>query len=298
MPQAHYKQSRPVSLHAAALRRFAKRRVRDRRTTRRGACAEICQIPLSMRWPMGRAAACSGPLALVVAALLLQPCARAAEVLCRKCGAVVTDTGGHIRWPSPSAAIATHAEPTLGPDAKTFTFRNPVGAEMRVATFANGTHLVVPTVLPDPTSSFFAPYRWRTAACDQCGAHLGWQFSLPHDDGHSPTTTPAAAPSGLVNGAAASPALDTDMAGHLLDSLRGVCLLYAEGWWTYKWCYKGDIRQFHPDEQGQVTVDWSLGQYDAAGQAQRVRPGTLSMPGVGQVPFVSHFHRKGQVRYG
>ena len=31
----------------------------------------------------------------------------------------------------------------------------------------------------------------------------------------------------------------------LLESLNGVCLSRHEGWWSYEFCYKKQMRQFH-----------------------------------------------------
>ena len=32
----------------------------------------------------------------------------------------------------------------------------------------------------------------------------------------------------------------------LLESMRGSCIYYVSGWWSYSLCYGGEVRQFHP----------------------------------------------------
>lgn len=49
--------------------------------------------------------------------------------------------------------------------------------------------------------------------------------------------------------------------GHQLDYLASVCAELRKGWWTYRWCHLGEVRQFHL-EGNKRTQDWSLGSFD------------------------------------
>ena len=46
-----------------------------------------------------------------------------------------------------------------------------------------------------------------------------------------------------------------------LRRLAGVCLVHKAGWWTYRWCHEGEVRQFHTASDGTVEADWSLGAF-------------------------------------
>jgi hypothetical protein len=46
-----------------------------------------------------------------------------------------------------------------------------------------------------------------------------------------------------------------------LGSLEGVCTRLRKSWWTYEWCHKRGISQFHQEPSGEVTANWSLGVY-------------------------------------
>jgi hypothetical protein len=44
------------------------------------------------------------------------------------------------------------------------------------------------------------------------------------------------------------------------------CMTLEQGWWTYKWCHKKEIRQFHKEPDGTIPQDWSLGKFDTCGK--------------------------------
>ena len=51
---------------------------------------------------------------------------------------------------------------------------------------------------------------------------------------------------------------------HDLHALRGVCVEFPHGWWTYRWCHKQQVTQYHKEKNGEsVGTSWSLGVYDA-----------------------------------
>jgi protein OS-9 len=37
----------------------------------------------------------------------------------------------------------------------------------------------------------------------------------------------------------------TDRGWELLEGMRGNCIYYISGWWSYSFCYKEDVKQFH-----------------------------------------------------
>jgi protein OS-9 len=37
----------------------------------------------------------------------------------------------------------------------------------------------------------------------------------------------------------------TDRGWELLEGMRGSCIYYLSGWWSYSFCYKNEVKQFH-----------------------------------------------------
>lgn len=37
----------------------------------------------------------------------------------------------------------------------------------------------------------------------------------------------------------------TDRGWELLEGMRGNCIYYLSGWWSYSFCYKDEVKQFH-----------------------------------------------------
>jgi hypothetical protein len=60
---------------------------------------------------------------------------------------------------------------------------------------------------------------------------------------------------------------------HDLPALRGICVEFPRGWWTYRWCHRQQVTQFHKEKNGAaVGTSWSLGVYDAhKTQKERLR---------------------------
>lgn len=51
---------------------------------------------------------------------------------------------------------------------------------------------------------------------------------------------------------------------HDLSPLRGVCVEFPQGWWTYRWCHKQQVTQYHKEKNGEaIGNSWSLGVYDS-----------------------------------
>uniref|UniRef100_A0A7S2DT72 MRH domain-containing protein n=1 Tax=Octactis speculum TaxID=3111310 RepID=A0A7S2DT72_9STRA len=72
-------------------------------------------------------------------------------------------------------------------------------------------------------------------------------------DPNSDTETSAA-----LGGNATQDPVDT-----LMNALVGQCDTLRTGWWSYEWCHRKYVRQFHIDDaQGTLDPVWSLGQYN------------------------------------
>ena len=52
---------------------------------------------------------------------------------------------------------------------------------------------------------------------------------------------------------------EQELLGHLPK-----CITLEKGWWSYKWCHRKEIHQFHKEPDGTVSTKWSLGKFDAA----------------------------------
>ena len=210
---------------------------------------------------------------------------------------------------------------------------------MEVATFLprdqNGVadvHNVDVSGVPDTTSSFYPPYGWQVATCSVCGAHVGWHFMHPGTSKPTETCpldvpydkdagkTPKAGkppPAKPANGAAPLPPRldarqhlrDSKHVGDLLRKLVGLCQAVSHGYWTYEWCFRKTVSQFHlepapKDYKGPKvdlvnvnkvqyirTPNWSLGKY----KVESMLPEDLSFdaPAAGNV-YVSHHFIGGQ----
>lgn len=52
------------------------------------------------------------------------------------------------------------------------------------------------------------------------------------------------------------------------------CVTRNEGWWTYEFCFGRSLRQYHRDGDGRITVEYSLGTFDAEGNHELERTGS------------------------
>ncbi len=47
--------------------------------------------------------------------------------------------------------------------------------------------------------------------------------------------------------------------------IEGKCYYRQQGWWTYEFCYKSHVRQFHMDmNTKKITEEFMLGYYNAS----------------------------------
>jgi len=50
---------------------------------------------------------------------------------------------------------------------------------------------------------------------------------------------------------------------NVLSDLDGHCETLNTGWWSYQWCHRREVKQFHVDvTQGTIDPEWSLGSYE------------------------------------
>lgn len=226
--------------------------------------------------------------------LVTQGSCFAAPVLCRSCGAYIGDTADVVDRASDQAVGDVRTTDFAGGDGEARRlqrFRNPQGQEFGVVPLRSyqGVTAVGP---PTPEASFFPPYAWSMASCARCKAHVGWEFS----DRRAPRKGGSQAPgSGVLPG---PPLPASASAESALEGMRGACLDYSQGFWSYRWCFKGEIRQFHKERDGSTTLDWSLGDYDPSSQEGCARgSGTHRFLGSSEpLLFHPHFHEGGQVR--
>lgn len=59
---------------------------------------------------------------------------------------------------------------------------------------------------------------------------------------------------------------DGKVISELLEPLTSACFYRIEGWWTYEFCHKNKVRQYHQEGQA-ITSEYSLGEYDARATA-------------------------------
>lgn len=81
------------------------------------------------------------------------------KVLCRSCGAEITDN-----------SFATNVN-----DSHEHSFFNPHGYVFQIRCYSAATGCIS---AGNPSNEFtwFSGYTWQLAVCNKCSAHLGWRF--------------------------------------------------------------------------------------------------------------------------
>jgi len=202
--------------------------------------------------------------------------------------------------------------PELADGATLSHFKNPQGTNFEVATFCPASQNLEVSGVPESRDSFYPPYKWQVATCKKCGSHIGWRFlhdkdpkskkcplnlpsqeKAPKDESlpTSPSTPTATSKKKNTAGGkhkafgTSASMLHMDEMDHLdriLKRLKGLCQAVSRGYWTYEWCFRKQVRQFHleplpknyvPDKGKKDSVlevnkikylrspDWSLGGY-------------------------------------
>merc|ERR1711907_676660 len=198
-----------------------------------------------------------------------------ARIFCRRCGAEITVRAHYAEVVKTDGGnVVVIAEPEGGKHPVIRNFTNPQGVDMQVVNFIKGANI---KVHGDPSfdSSFFPPYSWQIIGCSKCQAHLGWKF-------HNPKIEKSAS---MVCDGKMVTVPSTPLGEDPLSVLEGKCTVSRKGWWTYQWCHKKEIRQYHT-ENGVRSHDWSLGRFDSTGRKER--------PANRATKFKSHFFLDGQ----
>ncbi|GLG99956.1 hypothetical protein R5R35_000469 [Gryllus longicercus] len=95
-------------------------------------------------------------------------------VLCRQCGADVSDGVHIVNQFSPSALVRGNQSLFGARDVQVQVLENPLGVRFRVVTFTKAS--CGPGHTWHNEHSWFPGYIWRHCLCPRCGHHLGWIF--------------------------------------------------------------------------------------------------------------------------
>jgi hypothetical protein len=178
-------------------------------------------------------------------------------------------------------------------------------------------------------SSTFAGYNQRQILCGRCGQPIGWRFdsqtsvfasgpamtggkaSLDNSGSISSATInkgvgSPSSPSTPSSSTSSSSSLESDPYVGIprivapysvseeelrLSSLLNInCLQLSRGYWSFEFCHKVRINQYHAEANGAKDPVWSLGEYDTSGKVERTRP-LSSASGY----YTSHFYTGGQL---
>ena len=184
------------------------------------------------------------------------------EIICRKCGAPLTKKMTH-KHPPVSGGFSQTSSGFLGIDEElgkdigmvVEKYKNPQGQNFKLSTFphlspSNGDYIKTKG-LAYGEASFYPPYNWKVAVCPRCGHQVGWHFSLSPGKEKKEKSSAAKAP-----------------VERALASLKNVCKDFNKGYWTYRWCHRRHIHQFHlapkPSGDSIPEAKWLLGEYDDA----------------------------------
>jgi hypothetical protein len=108
------------------------------------------------------------------------------------------------------------------------------------------------------------------------------------------TKKTAAGKGGGTGGAKAKTVVRTEE--ELLKGFQSNCMLLEKGWWSYKWCHKKEIRQFHKEPDGKVAAEWSLGKYHHTSNPSKDRSDVERQQSKASKDgaFYSHYFNQGQ----
>lgn len=257
-------------------------------------------------------------------------------LFCRRCGAKISTAEHYHKVPHDSSHV--QLLPELAQQAEVARFRNPNSMWFDVVTFKRVTNVIGKGPL-SRKHTFFPPFRWQPIYCKSCGAHIGWKFTAKRKPDKTcplqldlPPMTAPVAPSAQprplqddedASSVDSSPTDSTvDMntpVRKILAHLEGFCAALQRGYWTYEWCFKKHVRQFHleprpgsnPPSKNQelVTIngvqysrtpDYSLGRWNKEAHTSRAMRDRhiwtdVSQKGSMKEPkFVSHLHTGGQ----
>ncbi|ELT95553.1 hypothetical protein CAPTEDRAFT_109094 [Capitella teleta] len=88
-------------------------------------------------------------------------------------------------------------------------------------------------------------------------------------------------------------AMETGIPDLLKPLGEGACLLHTRGWWTYEFCYKNQIRQYHMEDNVITGPTIDLGRYESEEDWTKYVPKQKKHSSVS--PFHSHLYVNGSV---
>ena len=80
-----------------------------------------------------------------------------------------------------------------------------------------------------------------------------------------------------------------------LQQIAGVCAEFPLGWWTYRWCHKKQVTQFHKDADGSVGKTTSIGIFDPK-LTKVVEPPSKPVEGEVVGATLTYFFTKGNAK--
>ena len=243
--------------------------------------------------------------------------------LCRVCGNTLFSRDQHLHGPllTGPRIVSVRHEPELGEHGALHDIsRSNVNGFVSTALFdpslPNGV-----AVGASSDSSTFVGYNQRQVLCGRCGQPIGWRFdsassiyasgpasggsraSVGTSSGSSTVTAQGAVPPVSVTSPAVevtdpyanvpkivAPYSDAEEDLRLSSLLNAPCLPFSRGYWSFEYCHKHRVNQFHSEPNGVKDPLWSLGDYDTSGKVERTRP-LSSASGY----YTSHFYTGGQL---
>jgi len=248
--------------------------------------------------------------------------------LCRVCGNTLFSRDQHIHGPilTGPRIVSVKSEPELGELGSLHDIsRSNVNGFVSTALFdpslPNG---VAVGAMSD--SSTFAGYNQRQILCGRCGQPIGWRFdsltsvyatgpamtagksSVDNSGSITPATLNNGVNSPSFSSSSTSPSSSMESDPYvgipkivapysvseedfrLSSLLNANCLQLSKGYWSFEFCHKVRINQYHAEANGGKDPVWSLGEYDTSGKVERTRP-LSSASGY----YTSHFYTGGQL---
>jgi hypothetical protein len=219
---------------------------------------------------------------------LLPACAlEPGDLLCRACGSSLFRGTAHVHGTvlsGPRVGNVSSA-PSLGHGGTVHTLKrastaasggNAIsgGASVAVAVYSEGTNLKLGRVV---APSLFPGFAQTRLSCSRCDATVGWHFSRQVGESRGSASgdaggveSPAAAggvEGGFREAEAASrggvvPFAEEEVEGRLHHLSTLPCLIHPnpKGWWTFSFCHRRHVEQFHE------TTRWSMGSFEAQGK--------------------------------
>lgn len=128
------------------------------------------------------------------------------------------------------------------------------------------------------------------ADADGSTATCRFEAEAPGDDGGNTRKTGGAGRGGEQSSAKQVPEDDEQSPPpstyeEALAPLNGLCLAVNKGWWSFSWCFRNEVRQYHAEPDGKRSADWSLGKFDDARSVDKP---------LGSGSYHSHFFDGGQ----